>query len=148
MANLDVASLVGICVPAIVPLVAPIGIIDPVLVWRASRTQRRQALAKAGRNNNGFPVERYPCWPWNYLLAQVIAPHLIKRPFLNHNFSFDAAKLQDADSPSSWVNLALLLTTYNIHFERGDEEAIALLPVRRLWILGLGLVGRYGLRKV
>ena len=54
MASLDVASLVGIWVPAIVPLVAPIGIIDPVLVWRASRTQRRQALAKAGRNNNGF----------------------------------------------------------------------------------------------
>ena len=151
MANLDVASLVGTWVAAIVALVALIGIIGPVLVWRASRTQRHQALARVGRNNNGFLSRGIRAGPGIYLLVQVNAPHFKNAPFPTHDFSIDAAKLTYADSPSSWVNFASLLTAYNIHCERGNhlviEGATTLLPVHRLWVLVLGLVGRYGLRK-
>ena len=151
MANLDVASLIGTWVAAIVALVALVGIIGPVLVWRASRTQRHQALAKVGRNNNGFLSRGIRAGPGIYLLMQVKAPHLKNAPFPTHDFSIDAAKLKYADSPSSWVNFASLLIAYNIHCERGNhlviEGATTLLPVHRLWILGLGIVGRYGLRK-
>ena len=151
MANLDVASLVGTWVAANAALVALIGIIGPVLVWRASRTQRHQAHARVGRNNNGFLSRGIRAGPGTYLLVQVKAPHFKNAPFLNHDFSIDTAKLKYAGSPSSWVNFASLLTAYNIHCERGNhfviEGATTLLPVHRLWILGLGLVGRYGLRK-
>ena len=151
MANLDVASLVGTWVAAIVALIALIGIIGPVLVWRASQTQRHQALARVGRNNNGFLSRGIHAGPGIYLLVQVNAPHFKKAPFLDHDFSIDTTKLKYADSPSSWVNFASLLYAYNIHSERGNnlviEGATTLLPVHRLWILGLGLVGRYGLRK-
>ena len=151
MANVDVASLVGTWVAAIVALVALIGIIGPVLVWRASRTQRHQALARVGRNNNGFLSRGIRAGPGIYLLVQVKVPHFKVAPFLNHDYSIDAAKLKYADSPSSWVNFASLLIAYNIQCDRGNylviEEATTLLPVHRLWILCLGLVGRYGLRK-
>ncbi|KAM0802739.1 hypothetical protein BDR22DRAFT_819417 [Usnea florida] len=151
MANLDVASLVGTWVAAIVALVALIGIIGPVLVWRASRTQRHQALATVGRNNNGFLSRGIHAGPAIYLLVQVKVPYFKNAPSLNHNFSIDATKLKYADSPSSWVNFASLLYAYNIHCGRGNhlviEGVTTLLPVHRLWILGLGLVGRYGLRK-
>lgn len=82
---------------------------------------------------------------------QVKAPHFKNAPIPTHDFSIDAAKLKYADSPSSWVNFTFLVAAYNIHCERGDhlviEGATTLLPVHRLCILGLGLVGRYGLRK-
>ena len=115
MANLDVASLVGTWVAAIVALVALIGIIGPILVWRASRTQRHQALARVGRNNNGFLSRGIRAGPEIYLLVQVKAPHFKNAPSLDHDFSIDAAKLKYADSPSSWVNFASLLSAYNIH---------------------------------
>lgn len=54
-------------------------------------------------------------------------------------------------SSTSWVKFGLLVQSYRIPYETGDSLVIknsrTLLPVNKVWILVIGLLGRFGERK-
>ena len=152
MPALEVASLIGTWVAAIVAVVALIGIAGPVLIWRASRTQRHQALAAIGSDNDGFLSRGIHAGPGIYLRQQVRAPQLRQTPvFKDETPALHGDAFRRSSSPSSWINFASIISAYGVQYARGDfltiDGIITRLPVHRLWILYLGIVGRFGERR-
>ena len=54
MAALDTASVIGTWVAAFVAILALVGIIGPILIWRASTTERHLAIAAINDDYNTF----------------------------------------------------------------------------------------------
>lgn len=84
-------------------------------------------------------------------MQQVRVPDLKHPPVPKEEpFVLNTAMFKASDSPSSWVNLSALLTAYGVQCSRGDHLSIdtmtTRLPVNRLWVLVLGIVGRHAVR--
>lgn len=85
--DLDLAGVIGTWVAAFLALVALVGIVGPILVWRASRTETQQALAKvdAGMAESaGFVGKGIHVWPGIRLFRRVRAPMLQHEPVLEN----------------------------------------------------------------
>ena len=152
MAGYDVAGVVGTWIAAFFAVVALLGVIGPVLVWRASRTERHKALAAVGNDSHGFISRGIHAGPNIWLLQRVRAPILDSAPrSIDGSFVVDADVVNEASSPSTWVNFGILLKAYGVKSSTGDKLVIrnarALLPVHRFWLLAVGLKGRYSERK-
>jgi len=146
---LEVAGVIGTWVAAFFAIVALVGIIGPVLIWRASRTERHQALAAIGNDNHGFVSRGIHAGPSIWLLQRVRAPLLDKGPkAIDSSFALNIDTIKETASESSWVQFGVLVKTYGVDFRRGDDieiySARSFLPVHKLWLLCIGLVGRYG----
>ncbi|PVH91858.1 hypothetical protein DM02DRAFT_702588 [Periconia macrospinosa] len=113
--RVSLAGTVGTWVAAFLALIALVAIIGPVMIWAAARTERNKALHDAGDT---------------------------KQPFIGSGIHFVGF-----DSRATWVQFASLLIAYGVTPERGDNLVIyqgkAILPVHRVWILVIGLIGRY-----
>ncbi|KAK5112678.1 hypothetical protein LTR85_011189 [Meristemomyces frigidus] len=153
----DLASTIGTWIAAFLAIVALVGVVGPLLVWRASKGSRNKALAalEAGTADSAGYVSRGIPIGWNVrLLRRVRAPVLTKRPpvagqCLKWNSS---QELPDKESPS-WVKLGAVLDGYGISYRTGDcviiddDEKKAVLPVARIWLLVVGMIGRFGHRR-
>ena len=152
MAGYDIAGVIGTWIAAFFAVVALLGVIGPVLVWRASRTERHKALAAVGDDSHGFISRGIHAGPNIWLLQRVRAPILNLAPrYIDGGFVIDADAVHEASSPSTWVNFGILMRAYGVNTSTGDNLVIrsvrTLLPVHRLWILAVGLKGRYGERR-
>ena len=152
MGSLDVAGVVGTWVAACLALVALVGVIGPILIWRASRTSRHQALATIGKDNSNFISKGFHAGPGIWLFQRVRAPLLDREPcgldqVIDLNFKAQGTSF----SPISWISLGQLLTAYGIQYARGDNLKVvngkAFLPVHRAWLLLIGLLGQYRPRR-
>lgn len=151
----DLVSAIGTWVAVFLALLALLGVLGPLLVWRASKTSRNRALAalEAGTAESGGYVTRGIPIGWGVrLFRRVRAPLLIHRPAVaGQIFRFDSTqKLPDEDS-ASWVKLGSVLDAYGMGYRTGDcmivEDERAVLPVARIWILVVGMLGRFGHRR-
>lgn len=143
MGGLEIAGVVGTWVAAGVAIIALVGIAGPILIWRASRTERHRALAAIGDDNNGYMSKGIRLGPNTYLGQRIRAPILKTIPRLtDKNLKWSSASLKETRSPSTWVQFGALLNAYGVEFSRGDSLVIkhgkALLPVHPLWVLGIG----------
>lgn len=110
MSSLDVAGVIGTWVGAGIGIVALIGIIGPLLVWRATRTERFKAIAAVGEDSHGFISHGIPIWPNIRIFRRVRVPMLKREPdFSSKKFAWDLGELPEKGSASSWVELGALL---------------------------------------
>lgn len=90
--------------------------------------------------------------PNTYLGQRIRAPLLKSAPRLTDGaFEGKSVSLKEPRSPSTWVQFGALLHAYWMKFSRGDSLVIknekTLLPVHPLWLLSIGLLGRYSKRR-
>lgn len=154
MTATDLASAIGTWIAAFIAIVALVGVVGPILVWRASRTARYQAIAKldAGdAENGGFVTKGIWAGKDIRLFRQIKAPLLRKVPQPPER-QLQWNKDASVPSPESagWVQLSASIRAFGLTYSLGDELAIAngrtFLPVSRAWLLLFGLIGRFGYR--
>ena len=152
MAALDIASVIGTWVAAFVAILALVGIIGPVLIWRASRTERHLAISTIDDDDNIFRSRGIHAGPGIWLFQRIRAPILNIAPA-----SFEEIILLSLDvvkepiSTTNWVQFGMLLQAYGVRYGTGDRIEVrnrkTHLPVHKSWILFLGLKGRYCKRR-
>ena len=152
MGSLEIAGVVGTWVAAFFAIVALVGIIGPILIWRASRTERHKALAAVANTDNEFITKGIHAGPNIWLLQRVKAPLLKTAPVvIDRTFVLDPNAFKEVNVETTWVSLGHLIKAYGVKYSRGDNLEIqrdrAFLPVHRVWLLAIGLIGRYGDRK-
>lgn len=151
MSNLDVSGVIGTWLGAGIGIIALVGIVGPLLVWQATRTERFKALAAIGEDSHGFISRGIPISPNIRIFRQVRAPMLQRAPdFTSKKFAWDQGKLPEKSSPSSWVELGVLLKVYDNKFPVGREIEVhcgkTYLRFHRAWVLAVGLMGRFSRR--
>lgn len=151
MSSLDVSGVIGTWVGAGIGIVALVGIVGPLLVWQATRTERFKALAAIGEDSHGFITHGIPIWPNIRILRRVRAPMLQREPdFTSKQFGWDLGKLPEKSSPSGWAELGVLLKAYDSKLPLGHEIEVSggrtYLRVHRAWVLAVGLMGRFSTR--
>ena len=152
MAALDIASVIGTWVAAFVAILALVGIIGPVLIWRASRTERHLAIAAIDDDNNTFKSRGVHAGPRIWLFQRMRAPILNIAPAsFEQSISLSLDAVKEPISSTNWVQFGILLQAYGVRYRTGDKIVIrnkkTYLPVHKLWLLFLGLKGRYGERR-
>ena len=154
MGSLDLAGVIGTWVAAGLALIALLGVVAPILIWRASRTERHQAIVRIGLRNYGYVSRGIPVWPGVRLWQTVRAPRInMAKKFKDEEWNhFDMNRMritngEIADSPASWVSFGAFLGGYSVAFETdGDvaiKEGIAMLPVNKAFLMTFALVGRF-----
>ncbi|GAB1312576.1 hypothetical protein MFIFM68171_02786 [Madurella fahalii] len=149
--ELDLAATIGTWVAASLALFAIVGVLGPFLIWRASKTERHQALDKLEKGeaqNGGYISKGIPVTKSIRLFRRVHVPLLQKAPELPSatlRWNMDASSV--SQESASWVQFCLLLGGYGISSTLGDLLQIAggrtWLPLHKNWILIIGIVGRY-----
>lgn len=155
MDKISLAGTIGTWVAVFLAILALIGVVGPVLVWRASRTERQVALKTVDSGlaeNGGFMTNGVQLWPGIRLFRRIRAPILTADPTLGLTpINWNSDMRQVSKSSTSWVKFGLLIQSYRIPHETGDPLVIknshALLPVNKVWLLVVGLLGRFGERK-
>jgi len=150
MSGLDVAGVIGTWVAVGIALIALVGIVGPLLVWRASRTERHRALAAIGLKNNGYVSRGIAVWPGVRFQQRVRAP----QPRQPHQFnesewlSFHPSRVKELpESSSTWVQFGACLQSYGVLFDQGNVLCISdgksSLPVHKSFLKVFCIVGRY-----
>lgn len=156
MGKIELAGTIGTWVAVFFAVVALVGIVGPFLVWRASRTERQIALKAVDSElaeNGGFMTRGLQLWPGIRLFRRVRAPLLRGEPTLNATniINRNSNAYQVTKSSKSWVKFGLLIQSYPIPFGTGDSLVIkdsqTLLPISKVWVFVIGLLGRFGNRK-
>lgn len=151
----DIASTIGTWVAAFLAIVALVGIVGPLLVWRASRTERNRALAaldSGTAENGGYVSKGLLLWPNIRLFKKVRAPSLTKAPTIARQRQlWDEKTVLPDNASASWVKLGVVLRGYGVQYSTADcvivENERLMIPMTRVWILLFGLIGRFGFRR-
>jgi hypothetical protein len=149
-ASTDIAGVVGTWVAVFLALVALVGIAGPLLVWRATLTDRHQAL-NATKDSGEFISKGIRVGSNIQLFRQINAPLLKSEPRVDGmNLVWDSTASRALDAFTGWVELSLVLRAYGFDYHCGDslviEDKQTWLPVNRAWILWLGIIGAFGHR--
>ena len=152
MAALDIASVIGTWVAAFVAILALVGIIGPVLIWRAPRTERHLAIPAIDDDNNTFRSRGIHAGPGIWLFQRMRAPILNIAPSsFEEIISLSLDVVKEPISTTNWVQFGMLLQAYGVRYGTGDRIEIRSrkthLSVHKSWILFLGLKGRYCKRR-
>ena len=151
----EIGSLVGTWVAAGVAIVALIGILGPLLVWRTIRSERHKAidkLSQRGAETAGYVSKGFQITSTIRLFRPFNAPDLQSAP------SLDVPKVDWnnqipllTSNSASWIKFGRLLECYGFKYSKTNLLEVrggqVWLPVHRIWIIIIGVVGRYGKRK-
>ena len=138
----------------VLALLALTAIIEPILIWKASKTEKQRALDALDHNlaeSGGFVTKGLEIWPGIRLLRRIKAPNMTITPSLAEaRLTWDTSSRQVSSASSSWVKLGLVLRAYHISSPRSDSLIIddrkTLLPVHYVWLLLIGIFERFGKR--
>jgi hypothetical protein len=153
--GVEIGSLVGTWVAAGVAVIALIGVLGPLLVWRTIRTERHKAIDKLtqrGGKTGGYVTTGVRIAPNIRLFRQFEAPYIQSPPALSTPKSEwkDEGPVLPSTS-ASWVQFGRLLENYHMRFPKTKivlvQDGQTWLPVHRTWIIIIDLLGRYGIRK-
>jgi hypothetical protein len=151
----ELASVVGTWVAAGIALIALLGVVGPLLIWRASLTERNKAiniLTDEGAETGGFVTAGVAITPKISLLRRSKVPDLRSPPLIQTpSLLLDTRILGVSTQSASWVQFGRLLEAYHIDFKRTSslriQDGQTWLPIHRSWMLIIGIVGRFGKRK-
>jgi hypothetical protein len=157
--NLDLAGVIGTWVAVGFAVVALVGIVGPILVWRKTTSERYKAITAVRDVDNVFISRGFPISPNVRLFRTVKVPKLDESIIaktarevwrLNH--------IENIGIHCGWAKLCQLINAYNVtgdvkqRYPTGDALVVrsneTLLPLHRHWILVLGILGRFGNREV
>ncbi|KAG7008493.1 hypothetical protein G7Y79_00005g016340 [Physcia stellaris] len=114
MGSLDIAGVIGTWAAAFIAILALVGIIGPILIWRASRTERHKALAAAA-NDNEFITKGIHAGPNIWLLQRVKASLLKTAPVLiDSTFVLNHTAFKEVTMETTWVSLGHLIKAYGL----------------------------------
>ena len=142
----DLAGVIGTWVAVSLALIALFGIVTPILLMRRARDERRVALSRIDDESKEIvhPGIKIPFLP---VIARTIhapnlqAPHKLAGQVLSR----DDRPLDRKHSVTSWVMFTRTLKAYNIPQQTNGNLLTAggfsRLPVHRLWIFTVGLLG-------
>ncbi|KAL4948114.1 hypothetical protein BDW69DRAFT_189566 [Aspergillus filifer] len=151
---IDLAGVVGTWIAVFFAILALVGVVGPLLIYMNQRSQRTVAL-----ENVDDPARVYIgpgvrlCCSRARALRTVKVPILTTSPNIPNLFSVmdNGRKMRSTASTTGWIMLSDVLWNYNFDLKYGDglkfAETESYLPVHKNWILLLGLLGRYGVRK-
>lgn len=149
--RVSLAGTVGTWVAVFLALVALVAIVGPVTIWAAARTERNKALHDAGDTKQPFIGSGFHFVGFDVRLFRRIRAPILDRIPEKPVLVWDKARFIETKSRATWVQFASLLLAYGVTAERGDNLVIyrgkAMLPVHRIWILIVGLTGRYTTRE-
>ena len=121
MAALDIAGVIGTWVAATVAILALVGIIGPILIWRASRTKRHLAIAAINDDNNTFKSRGIHAGPGIWLLQHMRTPILNEAPpSFEQSMSLSLDAVKEPISTTNWVQFGILLQAYGVEYRTGD----------------------------
>ena len=148
----DLAGVIGTWVAVSLALVALFGIVAPILWMIRARDERRIALSKIDDESNEIvhPGIKIPFLP--AIGRTISVPKLDTPPKLDGQVrGRDDRPLDRKHSATGWVMFTRTLKAYNISQPPNGilstRRGSSWLPVHRLWILTIGLLGRYGHRR-
>lgn len=151
-AGTDLAGVIGTWVAFSLALIALFGTVTPILlIIRRARSERNVALSLIDDDDHNF-VRRGIKLPGLPSIARSIkAPNLEGPPVLDGQaLRRDDRALERKHSNTSWIVFMRNLNAYSIKVPLGGtlkiHQSRSWLPVHRLWILAIGLLGRYGHR--
>ncbi|KAI9791317.1 MAG: hypothetical protein M1816_004098 [Peltula sp. TS41687] len=149
--SLDLAGVIGTWVAAVFAVFALVGIVGPLLLYRATRTDRQLAINAIDDPNHEYTSAGYLLWWSKRFFRRIKAPILTDPPLLKQiDVRRNEAILRGKRSSTGWIMFASALRAYNIGFALGDvlviDQKESFLPVHRCWLLVLGLIGRYAHR--
>jgi hypothetical protein len=146
----DLAGVIGTWIAVFLASVALLGIIGPVILLREIRSKYNRALNAVDDRQHRYISRGVRISKRSRIFRQINAPALSNPPELSREVLFRNDDAMEPASNTGWIMFALTLKAYNIRFPTGDELILEndqiWLPVHRLWILGFGLLGRYGFR--
>lgn len=142
-------------------MMALIGVVGPILIWRATKSERNEAIntvAEGGAESFGYVSHGLWTGRKVRLFRRVRAPLLASEPVLRSNspadliLRFGAGKSADKAQPpelaSSWVQFGSVVEAYNVDVAKGDnlevQDGSTWLPIHTSWLLLIGLAGRFG----
>jgi hypothetical protein len=150
----DLVSAIGTWLAVGLALVALIGVVGPILVWRATKTEQNRALNEI--DDEGAETFGYigrGLWTGHKvrIFRAIRAPILTQEPELSADhltLRLASQDQQPSDLSTDWIQFGSLVEGYGIRILRGDTLVVqnghAFLPVHTSWVLLIGLVGRYG----
>lgn len=154
MSSLDVMGVVGTWVAVGLAVFALVGVVGPLLVWRASNSARNQALAKLDEGlsrSHAFVTPGVRLGRATYLFRRVRAPLLTEPPILPPKWipEYTDTALPPQES-AGWVQLGAVLQNYKLKYRTGDalilKDETMRLPISVVWLFLFGLIGRFGSR--
>ncbi|KAF2645198.1 hypothetical protein P280DRAFT_531169 [Massarina eburnea CBS 473.64] len=151
----DLVSTIGTWIAAALAIIALVGVIGPLLVWRASRTERHKAIAAIGKKNNGYVSPGIPFWTGIRLHQTIRSPKLYENPTFTENEwkTFKLSRMKSKpDSPATWVHLAACFEAHGVAMEYEDTVIVkrgrTMLPVPIEYIKMFCIIGRYSQDKM
>ena len=145
------AGVIGTWVAVSLALVALFGIVTPILLMRRARDERRIALSKIDDESNeivhpGIKIPFLPAIGRTIHVPNLRAPPKLPGLVLGR----DDGPLNRKHSVTAWVMFSRTLKAYSIPQQQNGslltDHGLSWLPVHRLWIFAVGLLGRYGNR--
>jgi hypothetical protein len=155
MGTTDIVSAVGTWIAVGLATVALLGVVGPLLVWRASKTARNQGLAGLDRgyaDSSGFVTKGFSFGREIRLFRRVRAPNLRDPPKVQGRKPvWDGHASLPPKESAGWVQLGATIRAYSFSYERGEfltfHDGQAMLTVSYIWLIIIGLSGRFGLRQ-
>ena len=153
--RVDIASAVGTWLAVVLALVALFGIIAPFLLWTALRSERHIARRAIDDPLHLFATRGILIWPNTRIFRRVYVPKLTDNPQLRKGFNRQRIDdcIKDPPSTTGWIWFCSALRAFSLSKckdRTGElivEDQQTWLPAHKLWILALGLLGRYSDRK-
>ena len=149
--GVDLAGAIGTWAAVFLALIALFGVVAPILLIRRSRSERQVALSSIDDGHHEFihPGVKVPCLPGIARTISVpnleIPPKLMNRALIRYDNS-----LGEKRSGTDWIMFVRTLKAYITSLPTGGTLKVyrsrSWLPVHRLWIFTLGLLGRYAYR--
>ncbi|KAJ9602905.1 hypothetical protein H2200_012685 [Cladophialophora chaetospira] len=150
----DKASAIGTWVAAFLAVVALVGVVGPILIWRATKTERHQALdaVDAGEAQNGeYITKGLRVTPSIRLFRKVQVPRLQRAPSLEgQKLEWNNQAVMVSQNSAGWVQFCKALQACKVSPLMGDTLVVRngkmWLPIHKNWLLTLGIFGRFGSR--
>ncbi|EMD94385.1 hypothetical protein COCC4DRAFT_75279 [Bipolaris maydis ATCC 48331] len=135
--GVDIASAVGTWLAAVLALVALFGIIGPFLLWTTLRSEKHIAHRAIDDPSHRFVSSGIRIWRDTRILRRARVPRLTDIPQLPRQFNGQRKDDCLIDPPRSKDRSGHLMLGYGHTW----------LPAHKLWVLVLGLLGRYSNRE-
>jgi hypothetical protein len=149
----EIASTIGTWVAVILAIAALGGLLGPFLIWRASQTERHQALdllEKGEAENGGYVSKGLRVSRKIRLFRQVYAPLLQEEPQLPGRTLTKVPVKNVSQKSAGWVQFCIAISSYGLRTSKGDSLILRAgrtwLPMHKNWILIMGIVGRFAKR--
>ena len=143
--SLDLAGVLGTWIAVFFAIVALVGIVGPLILWREATSERYQAITAIKDVDNVFVSKGFPISPNVRLFRTVRVPKLEESKIAKKPREvWTLNRIGNTRFHCGWAKLCQLIKAYNVTGDVGNGKTPLL---AHLWDLVLGVLCRLGDRK-